>query len=93
VTRDGARAAGDRNGGYGSADPDRAAGLVEIERPRFRYRKTGILLLGPMPAESVQGSLYQQQDDRRRVGLMSVIDAINRRYGRDRIQFASAGLD
>jgi DNA polymerase V len=46
-----------------------------------------------MPAESVQGSLYQQQDDRRRVGLMSVIDAINRRYGRDRIQFASAGLD
>lgn len=68
-------------------------GLREIYRPGFRYKKTGILLLDLAPAGSVQGSLFLRPDDHRRVELMGAIDAINRRYGRDRVRFAGTGLD
>ncbi|KMO23406.1 Y-family DNA polymerase [Methylobacterium indicum] len=67
-------------------------GLRGIYRPKFRYKKTGILLLDLAPAGSVQGSLFLRPDDRRRVELMGAIDAINRRYGRDRVRFAGTGL-
>ncbi|KMO39371.1 Y-family DNA polymerase [Methylobacterium aquaticum] len=67
-------------------------GLREIYRPGVRYKKTGILLLDLAPAGSVQGSLFLRPDDRRRVELMGAIDAINRRYGRDRVRFAGTGL-
>jgi DNA polymerase V len=41
----------------------------------------------------VQGSLFLQPDSRRRVELMLAVDTINRRYGRDRIRFATSRLD
>jgi DNA polymerase V len=50
-------------------------------------------LLDLAPADSVQGSLFLQPDSRRRVELMLAVDAINRRYGCDRIRFAASGLD
>ena len=46
-----------------------------------------------MPAEGVQGSLFLRPDEARRVSLMRAMDAINRRYGRDRVRFAGTGLD
>lgn len=68
-------------------------GLREIYRRGFRYKKTGILLLDLVPAEGVQGSLFLRPDEARRVSLMRAMDAINRRYGRDRVRFAGTGLD
>ena len=51
-------------------------GLRAIYKPGFRYKKTGILLLDLAPAERVQGSLFLEPDDRRRVALMLAIDAM-----------------
>ena len=67
-------------------------GLQQIYRPGFRYKKTGILLLDLIPAAGVQGSLFLKPDDPRRLALMGAIDAVNRRYGRDRVRFAGTGL-
>ncbi|WP_298962633.1 Y-family DNA polymerase [uncultured Methylobacterium sp.] len=67
-------------------------GLRGIYRPGFRYKKTGILLLDLIPAAGVQGSLFLQPDDPRRLALMGAIDGINQRYGRDRVRFAGTGL-
>ena len=68
-------------------------GLRGIYRPGFRYKKTGILLLDLIPAAGVQGSLFLQPDDPRRLALMGAIDGINQRYGRDRVRFAGTGLE
>lgn len=90
---DALRAADDRDGRHGSADLGRTVGLGEIDRPVSPYKKTETLLLGLMPARSVRGSLFLRPQDRRRVALMLVIEAINRQHERDRLQFVGTGLE
>lgn len=68
-------------------------GLKGIYRPGFRYKKCGILLLDLHPAEAVQGSLFLRPDRPERVRLMETVDALNARYGRDRVRFACSGQD
>nr|USU32438.1 Y-family DNA polymerase [Methylobacterium sp. OTU13CASTA1] len=68
-------------------------GLKGIYRPGFRYRKCGILLLDLRPAAAVQGSLFLQPDQPRRVQLMAAVDALNARYGKDRVRYATSGMD
>lgn len=68
-------------------------GLRGIYKPGFRYKKTGILLLDLAPADAVQGSLFLRPDAPRRVQMMLAVDAINRRYGKDRVRFACSGTD
>ncbi|KQT96112.1 hypothetical protein ASG60_20555 [Methylobacterium sp. Leaf469] len=66
-------------------------GLKSIYRPGFHYKKGGILLLDLHPAEAVQGSLFLRPDDPRRVALMAAMDALNARYGKDRVRYAASG--
>ncbi|MDO9427349.1 MAG: Y-family DNA polymerase [Methylobacterium sp.] len=68
-------------------------GLKGIYRPGFRYKKCGILLLDLHPAAAVQGSLFLQPDQPRRVQLMAAVDALNARYGKDRVRYAASGMD
>lgn len=68
-------------------------GLRGIYKPGFRYKKCGILLLDLAPAETVQGSLFLRPDDPRRVALMGAVDQLNRRYGRDRVRYATTGIE
>lgn len=67
--------------------------LKGIYRSGFRYKKCGILLLDLHPADAVQGSLFLQPDQPGRVQLMQAIDALNARYGRDRVRYAASGMD
>lgn len=66
--------------------------LRHIYRAGYRYKKTGVLLLDLAPTAQVQGSLFLRPDSPPRIALMLAVDAINRRYGRDRIRFACSGL-
>lgn len=68
-------------------------GLRRIYRPGFRYKKTGILLLGLHPASQVQGSLFIRPDTPERVALMGAIDGLNARFGRDRVRYAISGME
>ncbi len=60
-------------------------------RPGFTYRKAGVLLMGLMPDDRIQGDLFTPGDDPRRRTLMATVDALNRRFGRHTLFFAAEG--
>ena len=68
-------------------------GLRRVYRPGFQYKKTGILFLDLAQAAAVQGSLFLRPDTPERVRLMTIVDELNARYGRDRVRFACSGMD
>jgi DNA polymerase V len=67
------------------------ASLKAIYRPGYRYQKAGVLLNGLVPENCEQLHLFQAPAPRR-ASLMKAVDEINKRWGRDTIQSAAAGL-
>jgi len=67
-------------------------GLRRLYRPGFRYAKAGILLLALTPAARHQADLFTPDRSDRGERLMATLDRINRRYGRETILLAGAGL-
>lgn len=67
-------------------------GLKRIYRPGYRYKKAGVLAAGIVPAGEVQGSLFDTIDRDKHRRLMEVTDRLNRRMGRDTLQFAVQGF-
>ena len=65
--------------------------LKAIYRPGYRYQKAGVILNGLVPENYEQLCLFQTPVPGR-VSLMKAVDEINRRWGRDTIQSAAAGL-
>ena len=78
--------------GADTAALNRAAGAIlkELFQPGQQYRKAGVVLAGLTPAAARQGHLFAPQP-RAAEPLMGALDRINRRWGRDTIQYA-AGL-
>ena len=65
--------------------------LDVLYRPGYEYKKAGVMLLNLAPAGSVQGSLFEAPDDPRSIARMQAIDALNARFGRGTVTFASMG--
>lgn len=66
--------------------------LGAIWRPKFYYKKAGVMLLDLVKADRVQGGLFDRPDDARSQARMRAIDRLNRRFGRDTVSFAAAGV-
>lgn len=68
-------------------------GLKRIYKPGYAYKKCGVMLMDLSPQHQRQASLFSQVDDiaRHSDTLMSVLDSINARYGRDTLIVAAAG--
>ena len=69
------------------------AGLKEIYRSGYQYKKTGVMLMGLQAKESVQPTLFddpveQAKSDR----LMHVMDAINSKMGKESVSIAASGI-
>ena len=69
----------------------RQRGLDAIWRPGFHYKKAGVMLLDLARADRVQGGLFDRPDDPRR-SRMRALDKLNRRFGRDTVPYAAAGV-
>lgn len=77
-----------------------AAALRAVEsvfRPGFNYVKAGVMLIDLQPQGREQGELdlFDAEEPapeplRRRDGLMTAVDALNQRFGRDAVTVASA---
>lgn len=68
--------------------------LRAMYRRGYRYKKTGILLAGLVPARGRQLGLFAgRRDHARETALMEALDGLNRRYGRNTVQFAASGVD
>ncbi|MBQ9405317.1 MAG: Y-family DNA polymerase [Desulfovibrio sp.] len=67
--------------------------LAEIFSPGFAYAKAGVLLFDLIPARSQQTSLLPSPEtDPKRRELMTALDKINAKHGRDTVRFAAEGL-
>ena len=57
-----------------------------IWRPGFRYSKAGVVFVDLSPAAAVPPSLFPSRDPERSARLMTALDAVNLRYGRDTLR-------
>lgn len=69
------------------------AGLKRIYRPGYRYKKSGILLMGLHPKQAQQADLFADSaESARSEKLMQVLDAVNRKMGKDSLTIAATGV-
>ncbi|MDP2758804.1 MAG: Y-family DNA polymerase [Sideroxyarcus sp.] len=67
-------------------------GLRAIYRSGFRYKKSGVMLLGLHPKAIMQRTLFDNAGKQARSdGLMNVMDAINRKMGDGSLTIAASG--
>lgn len=66
--------------------------LESIYKKGIRYKKCGIYLSAIAPKTQVQENLFTYVDSKKEDRLMNAIDSINRKRGRNSIQFASCGI-
>jgi DNA polymerase V len=66
-------------------------GLERLFKSGYRYQKAGVMLTDITSGACRQGELFGQADAEREP-LMATVDQINRKWGRDTVQFAAAGL-
>jgi DNA polymerase V len=67
-------------------------GLAAIWRPGFHYKKAGVMLLDLVRADRVQRALFDPPDGSRSQARMLALDKLNRRFGRDTVTYAAAGV-
>ncbi len=69
-------------------------GLKQIYRPNYNYAKAGVMLDALMPLQGIQRDMFSQfQVPEKSNKLMSVLDSINRRMGKESIKLASEGFN
>ncbi len=68
-------------------------GLSAIYKESFLYKKCGVMLLDISPAGIIQRSLFDsvEESTRHSAAIMSVLDGLNTRFGRDTVKVAAAG--
>jgi DNA polymerase V len=69
------------------------AGLKEIYRSGYQYKKTGVMLMGLQTKESVQPTLFDDPIEQAKSNrLMHVMDAINHKMGQGSVSVAASGI-
>ena len=75
------------------ADNNHLQGLRQIYKPNYNYAKAGVMLSELVPAAGVQTDLFSQvQANPKSTILMSTMDSINRRMGKESIKLPSEGF-
>ena len=68
------------------------SGLKAIYRSGFSYKKTGVMLMGLQPGGGMQPTLFDDPACQAKVAdRMRVLDAINRKMGKDCLTIAASG--
>jgi DNA polymerase V len=67
-------------------------GLRSIFRPGFRYAKAGVMLLDLQSADVDQAEFEFDNPGSDRTQLMTALDALNDRFGRNTVSIASGGV-
>ena len=68
--------------------------LKQLYKPHFNYAKAGVMLSDLVPAEGVQTDLFSQmQHNSKTNNLMTTMDNINRKMGKESIKLASEGFE
>lgn len=65
-------------------------GLKHFYKTGYQYKKAGVMLLGIEKRGGQQFNLFSKFDETKSASLMSVMDQINRKYGRHSLRVGSA---
>lgn len=65
--------------------------LKTIYLKGYRYKKAGVMVSAITPDTDIQLSLFSTKDISKEIALMSTLDALNNRYGRNTLRIASQG--
>lgn len=57
----------------------------------YRYKKAGVMVSAITPDTDIQLSLFSSKDISKEIALMSALDTLNNRYGRNALKIASQG--
>ena len=69
-------------------------GLRQIDRPGYRYKKTGVLLMALQPKLSVQPTLFDEPEEQVKTDhLMQIMDRINQKMGKGTLTIAASGTN
>jgi len=69
------------------------AGLKQVFRAGFRYKKSGVLLMGLQGKDTVQADLFDQpMDQAKSEARMKIMDQINQKMGKGAITIAATGV-
>lgn len=66
-------------------------GLKAIYKDGFHYKKAGVIVMGLSPNNETQLSLFNTSNPKHQP-LMSVVDKLNKAYGKNKIKFANQSL-
>ena len=68
-------------------------GLKAIFRSGYRYKKSGVLLMGLQAKDTIQATLFDDPAEQAKSdSRMRVMDAINRRMGQGSVMIAASGI-
>ena len=67
-------------------------GLKQIFREGYHYKKAGVIVMGLTPNSETQLSLFCSSNPKHQP-LMSIIDKMNKSYGKNKIKFATQSID
>ena len=65
--------------------------LKRIYRDGYGYKKAGVALMGIVPENEIQLSLYTNYDHGRTQSLMTAVDRINAKWGRETVRSGASG--
>ena len=69
-------------------------GLKQIYKPNYNYAKAGVMLSELVPAKGVQIDLFSQSTTSpKSAALMTAMDSINKKMGKESIKLASEGFN
>jgi DNA polymerase V len=68
-------------------------GLQSIYRTGYQYKKAGVIVSGLVPSNTIQYNLFHPTDEDRHTRLMTAMDKVNDREGRDVLRVAEQGFD
>ena len=68
-------------------------GLKSIFKKGYSYKKAGIIVSGLVPANQITMDLFDSLDREKHKKAMVAIDALNSRFGREKVKVASQGYD
>lgn len=66
-------------------------GLKAIFKEGYNYKKAGVIVMGLTPNDQTQLSLFNTSNPKHQP-LMSVVDKLNKAYGKNKIKFANQSL-
>ena len=67
-------------------------GLKQIYKPNYNYAKAGVMLGELVPAQEVQTDMFSHATLPKSAALMTAMDSINRKMGKESIKLASEGF-